>query len=51
MEGERIKLSIVAGKLTLNSSSIVVKADIAASNGVVHLINTVLVPPSVKVNG
>jgi len=29
----------------------VIKADIAASNGVVHLINTVLVPPSVKVTG
>jgi len=51
LEGEKIKLSIVAGKLTLNGSSTVIKADIAASNGVVHLINTVLVPPSVKVNG
>ncbi len=47
LEGEKIKLSIVAGKLTLNGSSTVIKADIAASNGVVHLINTVLVPPSV----
>jgi uncharacterized surface protein with fasciclin (FAS1) repeats len=51
LEGEKIKLSIVGGKLTLNGSSTVVKADIAASNGVVHLINTVLVPPSVHVNG
>ena len=51
LEGERIKLSIVAGKLTLNGSSTVVEANLAASNGVVHLINTVLVPPSVKVNG
>jgi uncharacterized surface protein with fasciclin (FAS1) repeats len=51
LEGEKIKLSIVGGKLTLNGSSTVIKADIAASNGVVHLINTVLVPPSVKVNG
>jgi uncharacterized surface protein with fasciclin (FAS1) repeats len=51
LEGEKIKLSIAGGKLTLNGSSTVIKADIAASNGVVHLINTVLVPPSVKVNG
>jgi transforming growth factor-beta-induced protein len=51
LEGEKIKLSIVGGKLTLNGSSTVIKADLAASNGVVHLINTVLVPPSVKVNG
>jgi len=51
LEGEKIKLSIVGGKLTLNGSSTVIKADIAASNGVVHLIDTVLVPPSVKVTG
>lgn len=50
LEGEKIKLSVVGGKLTLNGSSTVIKADIAASNGVVHLINTVLVPPSVTVN-
>ena len=51
LEGEKIKLSIVGGKLTLNGSSTVIKANIPAANGVVHVINTVLVPPSVKVTG
>jgi uncharacterized surface protein with fasciclin (FAS1) repeats len=43
---EPIALSIVNGKLTLNGSSTVTTADVDATNGVVHVIDTVIVPPS-----
>ncbi len=46
LEGEPIALSLVGGKLTLDGSSTVVTADILATNGVIHAIDTVLVPPS-----
>jgi uncharacterized surface protein with fasciclin (FAS1) repeats len=46
VEGEQIKLSLKGGKLFLNGNSQVIVADVAASNGVIHAINTVLVPPS-----
>jgi transforming growth factor-beta-induced protein len=51
LEGEKIKLSTKAGKLLLNGSAEVVKANVAATNGVIHVINGVIVPPSVKVAG
>ena len=46
VEGEKIKLSLKGGKLYLNGNAQVIVADVAASNGVIHAINTVLVPPS-----
>lgn len=46
VQGEKIALSIKGGKLVLNGSSRVIVADVKASNGVVHAIDTVLVPPS-----
>ena len=46
VQGEPIKLSLVGGKLTLNGASTVTQADILATNGVIHVIDTVLVPPS-----
>jgi uncharacterized surface protein with fasciclin (FAS1) repeats len=46
VQGEPIKLSLRAGKLTLNGNSRVIVADVRASNGVIHAIDTVLVPPS-----
>ena len=48
VQGETIKLSLKNGKLTLNGSSRVIVADVKASNGVVHAINAVLVPPSLS---
>ena len=48
VQGEKIKLSLKSGKLYLNGSSRVIIADVKASNGVVHAINAVLVPPSVS---
>ena len=46
VQGERIRLSLKGGKLFLNGGSQVVIADVAASNGVIHAINAVIVPPS-----
>ena len=46
VQGEGIKLSLKSGKLTLNGNSRLIVADVKTSNGVVHAINTVLVPPS-----
>jgi uncharacterized surface protein with fasciclin (FAS1) repeats len=47
VQGERIKLSLKRGKLTLNGTSKVIVADVKASNGVIHAIDTVIVPPSI----
>ncbi len=46
VQGEKIALSLKGGKLYLNGTSQVIVADVTASNGVIHAINTVLVPPS-----
>jgi uncharacterized surface protein with fasciclin (FAS1) repeats len=48
VQGERIKLSLKGGKLYLNGSSRVIIPDVKASNGVIHAINAVIVPPSVS---
>jgi len=48
VQGEPIKLSIRAGKLTLNGTSKVIVADVKATNGVIHAIDTVIVPPSLS---
>ena len=41
-----IALAVVDKALTLNKSAKVVTADIQCSNGVIHLIDTVILPPS-----
>ena len=48
LEGEPISLSLKDGKLILNGSATVVTADILATNGVIHVIDTVIVPPSLS---
>ena len=48
LEGERITLSLKGGKILLNGSAQVVTADVKASNGVIHVINRVIVPPSLS---
>jgi transforming growth factor-beta-induced protein len=46
--GRFVSLKIdVSGSVMLNSSASVTKADILASNGVIHVINQVLLPPTV----
>lgn len=45
VEGETVKVAIHGKDVRFNKSK-VVAADIAASNGVIHVIDTVLIPPS-----
>jgi transforming growth factor-beta-induced protein len=44
VNGQELALSAASGSLKLNDSATVVKADIAASNGVIHVIDTVVLP-------
>ena len=44
VNGKSIKLSAAGGTLSLNGKAKVVKADIAASNGVIHVIDSVILP-------
>ncbi|MGB1128471.1 MAG: fasciclin domain-containing protein [Haloferula sp.] len=41
-----IKLAVTDETLTLNSSAKVITADIDCSNGVIHVIDTVILPPT-----
>ncbi len=43
VNGEEVKITASGGKVIVNNAH-VVKADIAASNGVIHVIDTVLLP-------
>jgi len=45
LEGSKIAIKVVDGKVVLNGTSEVTATDVAASNGVIHVINTVLMPP------
>lgn len=45
LEGSKIAIKVVDGKVMLNDNSEVTTADVPASNGVIHVINTVLMPP------
>src|SRR3954471_1258944 len=46
VNGATIKISVKGGKVFLNGNTRVTKTDVKASNGVVHVINRVLLPPS-----
>ena len=45
LAGPRVRIRTEGGKVFLNSTSRVVKTDVAASNGTIHVINRVLLPP------
>jgi uncharacterized surface protein with fasciclin (FAS1) repeats len=45
VNGAAVKVSAKGGKVMINDAS-VVKADIATSNGVIHVIDRVILPPS-----
>ena len=45
VEGSSLKISVMGKVLEVDNAK-VIKADIAASNGVIHVIDTVLMPPS-----
>jgi uncharacterized surface protein with fasciclin (FAS1) repeats len=40
-----VKISVKGGKVSVNQARIV-KTNVLASNGVIHVINAVLIPPS-----
>jgi len=45
LEGSKATIKVVDGKVVINGTSTVTGADVKASNGVIHVINTVLMPP------
>ncbi len=45
VQGEAISVKVTNGKVVLNGSSTVVKTDIVGSNGVIHVIDSVILPP------
>jgi uncharacterized surface protein with fasciclin (FAS1) repeats len=45
VQGQKVKITSKDGNVKINNAS-VVKADVAASNGVIHVIDSVLFPPS-----
>lgn len=46
LNGASVKISVKGGKVYLNGSTQVTKTDVMASNGVIHVINKVLLPPA-----
>jgi len=48
LQGESISISAVGGTVKLNNSATVVQTDIMASNGIIHVIDTVIMPPSMQ---
>jgi len=49
LEGSTFAITTEGG-IKINNSSNVTATDIAASNGVIHVIDTVIVPPSVELS-
>ena len=46
VNGKKLKIKVSGGNVFLNGSTKVTKTDIEASNGVIHVINKVLIPPT-----
>ncbi|REG84053.1 fasciclin domain-containing protein [Algoriphagus antarcticus] len=44
VEGSEVKVTLMNGKAMINNAN-VIKADVMADNGVVHIIDTVIMPP------
>ncbi len=47
LQGEKVDFAVVDGGVVLNGTVKVVTTDINASNGIIHVIDTVLIPPSI----
>ena len=50
VNGQRLDIMVRDGKVYVNGAQ-VVSADIAASNGVIHVIDTVVLPPAARAGG
>ena len=50
MQGEPLRISASGGTVRINSAT-VTQADIMAANGVIHVVDTVLLPPSLPQTG
>jgi uncharacterized surface protein with fasciclin (FAS1) repeats len=48
LAGENVRVSVRGGNVFLNGSTRVTKTDVMAKNGVIHVINKVLIPPSAR---
>jgi uncharacterized surface protein with fasciclin (FAS1) repeats len=48
VNGAEFTISVKDGNVLLNDSAKVVKTDIVGSNGVIHVIDTVILPPAAK---
>ena len=48
VQGGKIAIKVVGGKVMLNGTTTVTATDIKAKNGVIHVIDTVLMPPAAK---
>jgi uncharacterized surface protein with fasciclin (FAS1) repeats len=46
VQGEKVKIEVKDGKVVLNGESTVTTVDVGATNGVIHVIDTVILPPS-----
>ncbi len=46
VNGAPVKIAVKGGKVYLNGSTQVTKTDVMASNGIIHVINKVLLPPA-----
>ena len=46
VNGAGVKIAVKGGKVYLNGSTLVTKTDVKASNGTIHVINKVLLPPA-----
>lgn len=51
LQGEDVAISVVDGSVFLNETVQVVTTDIEASNGVIHVIDGVILPPSMSAEG
>lgn len=47
LQGEKIAISLDGGNVMINQAKVVM-ADVKASNGIIHVIDTVILPPSVS---
>jgi len=50
VEGSPITIAIDGSTVTLNGTAKVVATDVAASNGVIHVIDAVLLPPGLDIS-